>query len=203
MKSFVCYFLFLLITSTLSAEDSLQFFAYKEQVKDNFNENCILCTENCNYEATIAFTQHWKITYWINQAYLGRSLITAKRHFGSYEEMNDEEAKEYRQILKRYLPALKQTFGAVHFNVAYLMNQAYRPENCHPHPDPHFHWHVIPRYDSKRSFAGEVFEDPDFGNSFDFDRKHYLTGEFQQKAIAAIRESLDVTYVPLPNQLHN
>ncbi|MCH9631093.1 MAG: hypothetical protein S4CHLAM37_11060 [Chlamydiia bacterium] len=176
------------------ADEKLQFFAYNEEAEDHF-EQCILCTDSTKYKATIAFTKHWKITYWKNQAYLGRSLITSQRHFGSYEEMTDEEAKEYREILKVYLPALKKSFASTHFNVAYLMNQAYREKN----PDPHFHWHIIPRYNSKRYFAGERFEDPDYGNSFNFGRKQYLEGEFQKKAIEKIRSNLNVTYINTEN----
>lgn len=176
------------------------FYAYQNEAVDQFNAECILCTPSDSYAATIAFTKHWKITYWMNQAYLGRSLIIAKRHFGSYEEMTDEEAEEYREILRSYLPALKKAFGATHFNVAYLMNQAYRLDKADPppkdgKPNPHFHWHIIPRYDGTRFFFGQVFEDPDFGNPFDFNRKQYLVGDFQKQAIEAIRAHLDVIYL--------
>jgi diadenosine tetraphosphate (Ap4A) HIT family hydrolase len=189
-----------------SQEEKLQFYAYSEEVENNFNKECILCTPSDDYKATIAFTKHWKITYWMNQAYLGRSLIISQRHFGTYEEMNDEEALEYREILKRFLPALQKTFGTTHFNVAYLMNQAYRKEKADPpfkdgKPSPHFHWHIIPRYDGIREFDGITFEDPNFGDSFDFSRKQYLEGEFQKKAIKAIRENLGVVYVPLPDRV--
>ena len=178
----------------------LKFYADKENIKDNFNDECILCTKSKDYAATIAFTKHWKITYWRNQAYLGRSLIIPKRHFGTYEEMTDEEAKEYREILKKFLPALQKTFKCTHFNVAYLMNQAYRidradPPRKHGKPNPHFHWHIIPRYEQKCAFGDEIFEDPYFGNSFDFNRKQYLTGEFQEKAIEAIRANLNIIYL--------
>lgn len=187
-------------TDWAHGEGKVHFYAYREESSDDFNKECILCTPSDRYAATIAFTKHWKITYWMNQAYLGRSLIIAKRHFGSYEEMTKEEAMEYQEILRVYLPALKKTFGSTHFNVAYLMNQAYRHERADPprkegKPNPHFHWHVIPRYDKIRTFAGSVFEDPDFGNSFDFNRKQYLVGEFQKLAIAAIRSNMDIVYL--------
>jgi diadenosine tetraphosphate (Ap4A) HIT family hydrolase len=181
-------------------EKKMEFYAYANPIQDRFDPTCILCTPTEDYAATIAFTKHWKITYWMNQAYLGRSLIIAKRHFGNYEEMTNEEAEEYREILRQFLPALKKTFGATHFNVAYLMNQAYRREKPDPpqkdgQPNPHFHWHVIPRYDGMRNFHGQTFEDPDFGNSFDFNRKQYLTGDFQKQVIEAIRANLDIVYL--------
>ncbi len=178
----------------------LQFHAYLDNVQDQFNKQCILCTPSENYGATIAFTKHWKITYWINQAYLGRTLIISQRHFGSYEEMEKEEAEEYQEILRQYLPALRKTFGVTHFNVAYLMNQAYRDEKADPpqkdgKPSPHFHWHVIPRYNGPRTYGEQVFEDPDFGNVFDFNRKQYLVGDFQALAIKAIRSNMKINYL--------
>lgn len=180
--------------------ETLQFYAYVGDVQDQFDQQCILCTASEKYAATIAFTKHWKIVYWKNQSYLGRSLIIPKRHFGTYEEMTDEEAQEYREILRQFLPALKKAFGATHFNVAYLMNQAYRKEQADPprkdgKPNPHFHWHVIPRYDGTRIFGKETFEDPDFGNSFDFNRKQYLVGQFEEDAIEAIRANMNIVYV--------
>ena len=208
MKKTLAIYLLLIPTCLFSGNlqetnKKVQFYAYAEG-KDRFNPSCILCTPAEDYEATIAFTKHWKITYWMNQAYLGRSLIISKRHFGSFEEMTDEEADEYREILRQFLPALRKTFGVTHFNVAYLMNQAYRQEKPDPpqkegQPNPHFHWHVIPRYDSPRTFNKQVFEDPNFGNSFDFSRKQYLTGDFQRQAIQAIQANLDIIYLPKDN----
>ena len=196
MRTLYCYLI--LLSTQLYA--NVCFYAYTEDTEDNFNQECILCTESHDYQATIAFTKYWKITLWRNQAYLGRSLITSRRHFGTYEEMNDEEACEYREILKAFLPALKDSFNATHFNVAYLMNQAYRPTSTE---SPHFHWHVIPRYDGTRHFGGETFTDPDFGNSFDFSRKQYMNWEFQKKAISEIRNHLCVTYLkPKRNASH-
>lgn len=82
------------------------------------------------------------------------------------------------------------------------MNMAYREEKADTprkegKPNPHFHWHVIPRYDGPRTFACETFVDPDFGTPFDIIRKQRLEGEFQMKAIEAIRKHLDVIYLPL------
>lgn len=47
--------------------------------------------------------------------------------------------------------ALRSLFAPDHFNYAFLQNQ-----------DRHVHLHVIPRYAAERSFAGEVFTDPDY-----------------------------------------
>ena len=184
--------LFSTLLAFVSCLSATQFFAVDGDVKDDF-ETCILCTPSERYEATIAYTKHWKITYWSNQAYLGRSLITSQRHFGTFEEMTEEELIEFQAIMKIYLPTLKKVLGSTHFNVSYLMNQAYRND---PY-DPHFHWHIIPRYDGDRTFGGETFIDPDFGNAYDFSRKQYLEGEFQKELIAALQKELNVCFVPV------
>ena len=80
------------------------------------------------------------------------------------------------------------------------MNMAFNSINPEPAfkdwlPNPHFHWHVIPRYDGKREFSGEVFEDPDFGDSYDLKRKKYLVGDFRKNAIEGVRAHLDVVYL--------
>lgn len=195
-------FLLLLLIAVFSKNqaEQLELFAYNVNVKDQIISECPLCTLPRDYAATIAFTRNWKIFLWKDQAYLGRTLIVPFRHFGPYEEMNDEEALEYRQILKVLLPALEKTFSVTHFNVAYLMNMAYRMENPSPQrkddqPNPHFHWHVIPRFNSPRMFEGETFIDPEFGNPPNLNRKQKMNEEFLLMAIEKIRENLKITYL--------
>lgn len=60
------FLIFFLSFAKLSGAEPLQFYAYSEDCTDHFNEACILCTPSKEYAATIAFTKHWKITYWIN-----------------------------------------------------------------------------------------------------------------------------------------
>lgn len=185
-----------------SKEKKLQFFAYRNEPTDTtYDEKCMPCTPSDRDEGSVAFTKHWKIVLVTNQSYLGRLVIISQRHFATYEEMNDDEADEYREIFKQLLPALKKTYNVTHFNVAYLMNGAFNAQKPDPafkdgRPNPHFHWHVIPRYDGPREFHGEIFEDPDFGKSFDLHRKKYLVGEFKKKSIESLRNNLDITYLP-------
>ncbi len=186
---------------------TFQFYSYKElPAESTYNSACMPCTLSEDDAGTIAFTKHWKIVYVPNQSYLGRTVITAQRHFGTYEEMNEEEAWEYREILKRLLPALQKTFQVTHFNVAYLMNMAFNAQKPDPSfkngkPNPHFHWHVIPRYDGVREFGGEIFDDPDFGDPFNFQRKKMLVGAFRKQAIEAIRNHLDIAYTEMGDSL--
>lgn len=179
-------------------EFTVELYAYQESPKESvYDVECMPCTPCKNDAGTIAFTRLWKIIYVPNQSYLGRTVLIPQRHFGSYEEMSDDEAREYRFILLKLLPALTKTFGVTHFNVAYLMNMAYNVQKPDPMykngaPHPHFHWHIIPRYDGVRRFAGHEFSDPDFGNAFNLRRKQVLEGQFRLQAIHAIQENLGI-----------
>lgn len=207
VKDYLLY-IFLLIpffswSQPVFEEPKICFYAYKNDMENShYNKECMPCTLSQDDAGTIAFTKHWKIVYVPNQSYLGRLVICSQRHFGSYEEMSEEETIEYSHILRKLLPALKKVYNVTHFNVAYLMNMAFNSEKAEPafkdgKPNPHFHWHVIPRYDGPREFLNEKFEDPDFGDSFNLKRKKVLIGEFRKQAINKIRDELGVCYISL------
>lgn len=108
-------------------------------------------------------TKHWKCFLLDNQAYLGRSIIEIKRDCGSMSDINPDEWEEFHDVVKRLESAFKKAFNATLFNWACLMNHAYKEDP----PKPHVHWHFMPRYRDKVSFAGEVFEDNEFGHHYD------------------------------------
>ena len=187
-------------------ENKIQLYAYDQLPSEShYDSLCMPCTPSADDPGTIAFTKYWKIVLVPNQSYLGRSVVISQRHFGTYEEMTDEEAKEYRDIFRQLLPALQKTFTVTHFNVSYLMNMAFNIQKPDPafkesRPNPHFHWHIIPRYDGKREFGGELFEDPDFGDSFNLKRKKVLGETFRKKAVEAIRQHLEIIYLPVKDE---
>jgi len=194
-----------LMSCSISEKKVLTLYAYDANINQSqYNQVCLPCTHTINDAGVIAFSQYWKIIYNPNQAYLGRVVLVSKRHFSDYESMTNHEIREYQEIFKILLPALQKAFDVTHFNVAYLMNMAYN--NKHPEPkysngkpSPHFHWHIIPRYNSKREFTGELFTDPDFGDTFNFKRKQYLLGGFRQKAIKSIQNLLPIRYLMKKN----
>jgi diadenosine tetraphosphate (Ap4A) HIT family hydrolase len=53
------------------------------------------------------------------------------------------------------VPALQRCFAPDQLNFAFLMNQ-----------EAQVHLHVIPRYQSERTWNGHIFEDPHWGSSF-------------------------------------
>ncbi|MCH9631702.1 MAG: hypothetical protein S4CHLAM6_00190 [Chlamydiae bacterium] len=187
------------------AMNKIKLFAFENYNNEaTVNAECSYCIPNEKNSATIAFTKYWKIVLAFNQAHLGRTLIIPNRHFGTYEVMTESEAKEYSQIFKQFLPALQKTFQVSCFNVLYMMNWSYNPEKQHPafldgKPNPHFHWHIIPRYDSPRQFGTETFEDLDFGNPFDHYRCKKLDFETHKKLLKEIQMNLDIEFLDTNN----
>jgi len=186
--------------SSLCVADTT-FYAYENQPYDAmYDLQCMPCTETEVDGGTIFFTDHWKVVYDPNQSYLGRTVVIPKRHFAWYEEMTDAEAREYQEILKALLPALRKTFDVTYFNICALMNLAFHDKHPIPSfkdgkPNPHFHWHIIPRYDGPRYFDDTEFVDPEFGRSYNLKRKEMRVGLERRKAIDALRENLQITFI--------
>jgi diadenosine tetraphosphate (Ap4A) HIT family hydrolase len=66
------------------------------------------------------------------------------------------------------------------------MNADYLKEN----PDPHIHWHFIPRYRHKVEFEGLTFDDQYFGSMHPRPIKE-VPGNVRLKIIEKIKEKLE------------
>jgi diadenosine tetraphosphate (Ap4A) HIT family hydrolase len=82
--------------------------------------------------------------------------------------------------MKEFEAGIKVAFGADLFNWACLMNNAFKT----PHPQPHVHWHVWPRYRRPVQIGTHTFTDPNFGHHYD---KHAET-LVDSKALELITE---------------
>lgn len=112
-----------------------------------------------NYGDFIFETDYWIIFLAPNQSNIGTCVVALKRHHGYLAGMNGEEWVNFGEIVEKLEFSLKIAFNTAMFNLELLMNADYRKNQ----PDPHVHWHFIPRYDHKVEFEGLTFEDPDFG----------------------------------------
>ncbi len=138
-------------------------------------------------ESLIFETQYWKVYPSIDQTYLGRSIIFLKReNCGDLADLKPDEIIDFLLLVKKLENACRKAFGAVMFNWACLMNDAYQ----NVPPDPQVHWHCRPRYNHPVTFAGHEFEDTSFGT-------HYLRGtnfavdsSVQRQIISAIKMQL-------------
>jgi diadenosine tetraphosphate (Ap4A) HIT family hydrolase len=122
---------------------------------------CLVDLSDQNYGDLIVETEHWYILLAPDQKNLGTCVIALKRYEGDLGKLNDEEWIEFSKIVDSLQKALKKSFNSVMFNWGCLMNSSY----LNNPPDPHVHWHFIPRYDQKIEFEELIFEDPCFGFS--------------------------------------
>ena len=116
---------------------------------------------------------HWIATLRSNdQALLGTSFITAKRHVEALSELTPDEQLEFFTIHNDLERAIKQAFGAAVINTSCLMNHAFRGSL----PQPHVHWHLKPRYKNPVHIDDQVYADPGFG--------FYLDGHHERMPVS-------------------
>jgi diadenosine tetraphosphate (Ap4A) HIT family hydrolase len=113
------------------------------------------------YGELIAETKFWLIILAPDQRNLGTLVIALKRDESNLSGLNDNEWSEFTILVRKLESALKNSFPVTMFNWGCLLNSAY---NVNP-PQPHVHWHLIPRYQKPFEFSGKLFKDPCFGRS--------------------------------------
>jgi diadenosine tetraphosphate (Ap4A) HIT family hydrolase len=118
---------------------------------------------------TVAEWNHWEVLLHTNdQRYLGRLVVVLKRPCSDLALLERNELVEWHQAVEVLQRALRKAFDATMFNWCCLMNDAYQEEN----PQPQVHWHFRPRYDHPVEFAGEMFQDPNFGHHYLRDKEN-------------------------------
>ena len=147
---------------------------------------CIYCREleSRNYGNYIFQTDYWIVFLAPNQSNIGTCVVALKRHYGNLAGLKSEEWVDFGEIVEKLEYSLKKAFDATLFNWEALMNTDY----LRKHPDPHVHWHFIPRYNHKIKFKGLIFEDLDFGHM-----KHRpirkIPNDIRKKIIKEIKEN--------------
>lgn len=82
-------------------------------------------------------------------------------------------------------------------NFLYLRNYAYREVDPQPafkdgRPNPHLHWHVLPRYRLPVAFEGVVFEDASFGDQTN-QVARTIPASLRERVVERLREQLPVS----------
>lgn len=113
-----------------------------------------------NYGDLMMETNYWLICLAPNQSNIGTSVVALKRHYGTLNGLKMEEWLDFGDVVKKMEYSLRKSFNATMFNWGALMNSDYLQEN----PDPHIHWHFIPRYNHDVEFEGVLFQDIYFGS---------------------------------------
>lgn len=130
--------------------------------REGHKVKCDYCSElrSRNYGSFIFQTEYWIIFLAPNQSNIGTCVVALKRHYGSLAGLKPEEWMDFGEIVQKLEVALKNAFDPTLFNWESLMNVDYLKN----HPDPHVHWHFIPRYNHEIKFGDLIFGDPDFGH---------------------------------------
>lgn len=118
-------------------------------------KDCEFCREKFS-ETVIREYENWVIQLFLDQKYLGRTLIKLNRHAVDLTELKKHEREE---LFEKVLPDLKQATDKMFEPDLY--NQATLGNECR-----HFHIHFIPRYRTERKFNGEKFTDENWNNHY-------------------------------------
>lgn len=128
--------------------------------------------------------EHWIVTLRRDQEYLGTCFITAKRHVESLPALSKYEEHEFMAIRDKLLAVQQDVLGAQVVNISCLMNLAF---NTDGEGRPHVHYHVKPRYARPVEFAGETFEDRQFGRYIRDKHPHEVSDTVAQEIIAVLK----------------
>ena len=130
-------------------------------------EICEFCPERSdpNSPYLLATTTHWRIYLADQQNYPGRCFIPLNRHCAGIPELTAAEWDELRLIARAIEGVWKEVLHMSCGNWACLMNGAYGK----PQPDPHVHFHFIPRYKSPVCFGGMTFTDERYGDHYEIE----------------------------------
>ncbi len=115
--------------------------------------------EKYNFGDLIFKTKHWIVYLAPQQSNIGTCVVALNRHAEDLSSLTREEWLEFGDLVCKLEFSVKQCFDVTMYNWGSLMNASYLEEP----PDPHVHWHFIPRYNHEVEFDGLVFEDPYFG----------------------------------------
>ncbi len=97
---------------------------------------------------TLFETDHWVVLIRKKQVTLGSLVLAAKRNFISASEMTPEENQEFPIVVGRLEAILRKAFA---FDIINYL--------CYMMVDRHYHFHVIPRYETMRDLDGRAWVD--------------------------------------------
>lgn len=100
-------------------------------------------------ETLVFDAEHWCVLLRPGQVTLGSLVLVCKRPARRLGEIGEAASAELARVAAAIESALSATLQ--HDKINYLLLMMV---------DPDVHFHVIPRYQSPRRFAGETFEDP-------------------------------------------
>ena len=124
----------------------------------------------------IGQTAHWSLVLNEDQSLLGRYFCLLNRPEADPLALSPDETADLWEIARRGREVLSALWLPDHFNYAFLMNV-----------DPQVHFHVIPRYKTRREFADGTFVDPHFGGHYGVGPARTLEADAFAEVVQAMR----------------
>jgi diadenosine tetraphosphate (Ap4A) HIT family hydrolase len=103
-------------------------------------------------ELTHKSYRHWTWSLRPVQSTLGAGVLSVRREAIRFSDLTPEEYMEFGEAVKEVEAALKRAFAYDKINYLMLMMV-----------DPLVHFHVLPRYEKPRNFAGMEWVDKNWG----------------------------------------
>jgi diadenosine tetraphosphate (Ap4A) HIT family hydrolase len=131
---------------------------------------------------------YWRVVLAPNQCLLGRCIAQLKRHCGDVAETTPDELLDWLQIVVIMEKALRKSFDATMFNLSCYMNLSYQDSP----PNPHIHWWIVPRYDHPVRIGTVTFEDPRFGNPYDFSKRLDVSKRIRLQIVEQLQRGIEM-----------
>lgn len=125
--------------------------------------HCEFCDLTENDKKYLLYeNDYWQVFLADNQNYIGRCIIICREHIASIDALHNDAWLSLKSIINMLESVITKLFGAVNFNFTCLMNNAFKCEE----PQPHMHFHLIPRYNTAVHISDHVYFDKEFGHHY-------------------------------------
>jgi len=131
-------------------------------------------------QSLLASFDHWLVLLRPAQPTLGSLVLVCSDEARRFGEISPEAATELQRATARIETVLADAFANDKINYLMLMMV-----------DPDVHFHVLPRYEAAREFAGSSFEDAAWPGPPDLSRRLTLSEAQHRELAAFLRERFE------------
>ncbi len=156
----------------------------------NSKEDVIMKCEFCNLSENdrkyfLYQNDYWDVYLADKQNYIGRCIIVCRRHCRDISDLTDHEWIAFKNLAAQLENIIRGSVGADLFNLACLMNDEYKKEK----PNPHLHFHLIPRYSKLIKIGDKQFEDKEWSHHYNNKAPVLLENEEIEKFFIVLKKS--------------
>ncbi len=122
--------------------------------------------------------QHWVILLRPQQVTLGSLILVCREEVTAFSKISLDAFGELSGIIRELESNVFRAFGYTKINYLMLMMV-----------DPEVHFHVIPRYDTPRTFGQEQFRDHGWPGPPDLKHSNEIPPELNQKILRHLQKT--------------